>query len=463
MNNRFLKLLQLYVGIIDLIVINIFFYLTLAFFKSTALIGFQSEYVYFGFFLNFTWLFLVFSINIYNEKYILSFEKFTSISLQAYLYFLLIVVFYLFFFRILVLSRVFITTILTAIPVGLLISRFLYLSLYQYFKTRLLLANNVLIIGYNDLSKRLVDYLEEDGINKKIIGYCEEYENIEELSKYPILSSIEQALEVCRAYRVDEIYSTIAPEQNPVIYKLIEVADEHCIHFKIVPDLGFFVNKKFHLDHIKEIPVIVLRKEPLADLGNRIKKRIFDIIVSTFVIALVLSRLIPIIGLIIWLESKGPIFFIQLRTGKNNSVFPCFKFRSMYVNDGANLLQASKNDTRITKVGDFLRRTSLDEFPQFLNVFKGEMSIVGPRPHMVKHTNEYSQLISKYMVRQFLKPGITGWAQVNGFRGETQTVYQMQKRVEYDLWYLENWSLLTDLRIMFLTAFNILRGEKNAF
>ena len=209
--------------------------------------------------------------------------------------------------------------------------------------------------------------------------------------------------------------------------------------------------------------MISMRNEPLEDLGNRIRKRLFDVVVSSLVAIFILSWLVPIIGILILLESRGPIFFIQERSGKDNKPFPCLKFRSMRVNKQSNEKQATKNDMRVTKIGKFLRRTSLDEFPQFLNVLKGDMSIVGPRPHMLKHTDEYSKLIGKYMVRQFLKPGITGWAQVNGYRGETLELKQMQKRVEHDLWYIENWSFFLDLKIMVLTVFNTLKGDDNAF
>jgi lipopolysaccharide/colanic/teichoic acid biosynthesis glycosyltransferase len=177
----------------------------------------------------------------------------------------------------------------------------------------------------------------------------------------------------------------------------------------------------------------------------------------------VLSWLVPLIALAIWLDSKGPVFFKQVRSGLNNKPFVCYKFRSMKINSESHTVQAIRNDKRFTLVGRFLRKTNLDEFPQFYNVLKGEMSIVGPRPHMLKHTEDYSAIINKYMVRQFIKPGITGWAQVNGHRGETQKLEDMEARVDHDIWYMENWSLLLDVKIVALTAFNIFRGDKNAF
>lgn len=163
------------------------------------------------------------------------------------------------------------------------------------------------------------------------------------------------------------------------------------------------------------------------------------------------------------LESRGPVFFSQLRSGKNNKIFHCLKFRSMKVNKNSDLQQATKGDMRITRIGRFIRKTSLDEFPQFINVLKGEMSLVGPRPHMVKHTSDYSKIVDQYMIRHFLKPGITGWAQVNGYRGEITNPEQIKKRVSNDLWYLENWNVWLDIRIMFLTVYNVFRGESNAY
>jgi exopolysaccharide biosynthesis polyprenyl glycosylphosphotransferase len=193
-----------------------------------------------------------------------------------------------------------------------------------------------------------------------------------------------------------------------------------------------------------------------------VKKRVFDIIFSSLIIIFILSWLYPIIALLIKRESLGPVLFKQLRSGKDNQSFLCYKFRSMKVNNETDK-QATKDDARITKIGSFLRKTSLDELPQFFNVFLGDMSVVGPRPHPVNMTNEYGQVINQYMVRHFLKSGITGWAQVNGYRGETKDPMLMQRRVEHDVWYLENWSMWLDLKIVCKTVYNVLAGEESAY
>ena len=463
MNKRFLRHLQLILAALDLLSINAVFFTSQFLFRGQLSVENYVQYTYFGFFLNIAWFMVTVLGGIYHEKYILSFELFTKRSIHAFMYFFLLVIVYLYFSHQFFISQKFIIVVLSSTPISLLTNRFLYLAIYYYFRNKEYLINRVVVIGYNSLSKKLVSYLEEDGFNKEIIGFCEEYENVHELSTYPILSSISDAFAVCKEYGVTEIYSTIAPEHNPNIYKLIEMADQDCIRFRIVPDISFFVNRQVHIDYLKEMPVISLRNEPLEDLGNRIRKRLFDVAVSSLVVLFILSWLIPLISILILLESRGPIFFRQPRNGKDNKIFDCLKFRSMYVNEKADEQQATKGDARVTRVGKFLRRTSLDEFPQFLNVLQGDMSIVGPRPHMLKHTDDYSRKINQYMIRHFLKPGITGWAQIKGFRGETQTVYHMQKRVEHDLWYMENWSLMLDLKIMFLTVYNTVKGEENAF
>ena len=195
---------------------------------------------------------------------------------------------------------------------------------------------------------------------------------------------------------------------------------------------------------------------------NLFLKRLFDII-SSFCAIVVLTPLWIVVGIWIKLDSEGPILFKQKRTGYRGREFVCLKFRTMKVNADADTRQATKDDPRKTKVGDFLRKTSLDELPQFLNVLYGNMSVVGPRPHMVKQTDEYRKLINRYMVRHTIKPGITGLAQVSGFRGQTEKLWQMEKRVEYDVKYIENWTFWLDIKIMVRTVLNAVQGEKNAY
>ncbi|HEX4373996.1 MAG TPA: undecaprenyl-phosphate glucose phosphotransferase [Puia sp.] len=462
MNKYFFKLCQGFLLVIDLVSVNIGFIAVNYFYTRQLFISSFVEYNNFLYFLNVSWIAISVLCGVYSEKNIISFESFSRRSMHAFVYFMGMIMIYLFFLQHVAISRIFISVLLVSISFLLFLNRFFYLAIYQYFRKKDYLIHRIIILGYNKISKKLVEYLEKNGVNTEIVGFCEEYEKIEEVTNYPVLDTIEQTLQICKTYDANEIYSTIAPEQNKKIYELIHKAEQNCIRFKLIPDLGFFIKQKLHIDYIDDLPVISLRKEPLEDLGNKIRKRIFDIVVSLLVIIFILSFLLPVVGLLILFESKGPVFFKQLRSGRNNRSFYCLKFRSMYVNKKSDILQATANDSRITRIGKILRHTSLDEFPQFINVLKGEMSIVGPRPHMLKHTTDYSQKIGKFMVRQFVKPGITGWAQVNGFRGETKTLGQMEKRMEHDLWYLENWSLWLDVRIIFLTIYNVFSGDLNA-
>jgi putative colanic acid biosynthesis UDP-glucose lipid carrier transferase len=407
---------------------------------------------------------------LYAEKTIISFELFFRRTSKVYFIWfvfslLLLGLYWLFFPSSYKTPRDIVIELasIIATPIASLFIRiFLYEKTKTYFKEKGLLKR-VLILGYNSTSKKLVSYFEQEDINTEIVGFAENEQNVNELSNYPIISNIDLSVEVAKEHRVDEIYSTITPDQNPKLYQLIHQADHECIRFRIVPDFSVFIQGPFYVSYFNDMPILTLRSEPLDDLNNRHIKRTFDVIVRLIVIVVILSWLAPLICLFILLESRGMPFFSQLRTGKNKRSFPCYKFRSMYVNKESDIKQATKNDDRITKVGRILRRTSLDEFPQFFNVLIGNMSIVGPRPHMVKHTDDYSKIVNQYMVRHFSKPGITGWAQINGYRGEINDLVQIRNRIQYDIWYMENWSLLLDIQIMFLTVYNILKGEEKAY
>lgn len=265
------------------------------------------------------------------------------------------------------------------------------------------------------------------------------------------------------AQGVSELYCALPNHCVEQIKELMQEADKHLIRFRLVPDINGYLDRNVLLELYGNMPVLTNRAEPLENKANEVLKRVFDICFSVLVIVLVLSWVVPLVGLLIKLESRGPVFFRQLRSGKGNKPFYCLKFRSMAVNADADARQASRHDCRITKVGAFIRKTSIDELPQFINVLLGEMSVVGPRPHMLKHTEDYSLLINNFMVRHFLTPGITGWAQVKGLRGETRETQAMCKRVEADLWYLENWSILLDMKIVLLTIWQVIRGNENAY
>lgn len=463
MNRQFERYLQITLVLLDLLILNTIFFLCQIIFKTHLLTNFANIYFNFWVISNVLWLVPSFILRTYTGKNILSFEFFTRRTIQVYMVWIIFVLVYLFFTFEFNISRLFIFSIIISFGVGLLLNRFIYLGIRNYYKKSDHIFKKVLILGYNETAKKLAKYFEEDGINTQLIGFVENEGNVHELTHYPVVTDINNTLQVAKELKINEIFSTITPEQNKDIYSLMFQSEKECIRFKIVPNLSVFITREVHIEYFGDLPILSLRSEPLDDVGNRIKKRVLDITVSFLVIVFILSWLIPILGLLILLESRGPVFFTQLRTGKDKSTFKCLKFRSMRFNKDADLKQATRNDARVTTIGKFIRRTSLDEFPQFINVFKGEMSLVGPRPHMLKHTSDYSQVVEDYMIRQFLKPGITGWAQINGYRGEITNPEQIKMRVNKDLWYLENWSLWLDIQILFLTVYHVFRENKNAF
>jgi putative colanic acid biosysnthesis UDP-glucose lipid carrier transferase len=323
----------------------------------------------------------------------------------------------------------------------------------------------LLVIGDTKLVNLIYDQLTSKmRINYSLVGYYSdeipEAKNLADL----YLGKLEDVKINNNFQYVHYILCSLGEyNRNPFIQKVLNDADNNMAKVHFIETDFVYNNQTMMLDYNSVIPVFSTRKEPLDDDQNFTTKRFFDFIISFFVNVFILSWLIPIIGLLIKLESKGPVFFIQKRTGYDNHEFNCLKFRSMYVNDEANKAQATKNDKRTTKIGRFLRKTNLDEMPQFINVLKGDMSIVGPRPHMIAHTEYYSKEIEKYMVRQYVLPGITGWAQVMGCRGETKKEEDMARRVQHDIWYLENWTIWLDLKIIILTIIQVIKGDPKAY
>ena len=262
---------------------------------------------------------------------------------------------------------------------------------------------------------------------------------------------------------IDEIFCSISELNNEDLLAVVNYADNNLKVVKFIPDRSKVLSKKLQHDYYGIIPILTFRTIPLDDPLSALLKRAFDIVFSLAVIILILSWLTPLIALVIKVESNGSVFFTQLRNGYNFKSFKCFKFRSMVKNSKADIEQVTRGDERITIFGQLLRKTSMDEMPQFFNVLKGDMSVVGPRPHMLSHTDMYAKKIDKFMVRHFVKPGITGLAQVSGYRGEVESDKDIIGRVQHDIFYIENWSFFLDLKIIFQTLFNSIRGEDKAY
>ena len=315
---------------------------------------------------------------------------------------------------------------------------------------------NTVIVGKN----RKTDQLEQFFTDNPEFGYQHQI-TFDIRGKNKI--NIEDCFDYISNNEVDEIYSSVAELTNKELLQLIDFADNNLKILKFIPDNKEIYTKKLDFTYYGYLPILSLRKIPMEEPFNKFIKRVFDIVFSLTIIVGILSWLTPILGLLIKLESRGPVFFKQKRNGLDYKEFYCYKFRSMTPNPLAHLFQATKQDERVTRVGRIIRKTSMDELPQFINVLKGEMSVVGPRPHMVSHTHMYAGRIDKFMVRHFIKPGITGLAQVSGYRGEVESDEDIIKRVKFDIFYLENWSILLDVKIAFQTVYNAIRGEDKAY
>lgn len=346
---------------------------------------------------------------------------------------------------------------IVALPATWLITRLLLKAYRQHGGN----YRRVVIVGTNSTARRLCESLmNNEGYGYRILGFFDKAPAVGFSGIYcGTLDDLQQFI-VSKA--VDEVFYVLSGENEDDLLRCIKITDDTMVEFHYVPKLSPYAGRRFELDNIGGLPVLTPRVNPLNRPLNRIIKRAFDFSFST--VALICSPIVFIpIAIAVKLSSPGPVFFKQKRTGYLGRDFYCLKFRTMRVNDQADSAQATSNDPRKTRVGDFLRRTSLDELPQFINVWLGDMSIVGPRPHMLAHTEQYKALIDRYMIRHMVKPGITGWAQVCGFRGNTDELCKMEKRVRADVWYIEHWSAALDLKIIVKTIVNALSGEENAY
>lgn len=345
----------------------------------------------------------------------------------------------------------------------LIIWRIICHRIVLYFRSHGRNSTSCIYLGSSSSIRELYAEQAHKSTGYRVLGYFDDEPDEKMNQDIPYLGKLDTVIEYLDNHRIDNIYSSLPSSKSQLIMQTIHWSEQNFAHFFHVSHMRNYLHHRMTLDTVGDVPVLSLHASPLNDFDNRLIKRTFDLVMSGLFLFTVFPFIYLIVGSIIKITSPGPIFFKQKRNGINGKEFWCYKFRSMKVNKDADKIQATKNDPRKTKFGDFMRKTNIDELPQLINVFLGDMSLVGPRPHMLKHTEEYSQLIDDYMVRHFVKPGITGWAQVTGFRGETKELHQMEGRVKADIWYLEHWSFLLDLLCIYKTFANIIIGEKNAY
>lgn len=444
---RYSRYIRSFSYALDLITIN--------FLASIFLLDSLSE-IYYHIFISISWIIIALNIGFYEVYRFTNTIEILSKSFKQYLFFLVINFSYLGIFLALSAPNQILKFVTLAI---ILISIFKFSLYYLLRRFRVVFGGNfrrVVIVGFGKDVNELAEFF-----NKNLdYGY--------KLVKiFDTKGAKKEQLDNCRKFvlenKIDEIYCALSDLTNVEINNFIDFTDNNLKTLKFLPDSKAVLTRNAVFDYYGYIPIISLRNIPLDKVSNKSVKRLFDIIFSLGIIIFILSWLTPILTLLIKLESNGPVFFKQKRNGLNYLEFNCYKFRSMRKNEIADLKQVSKNDPRITNVGQFIRKTSIDELPQFFNVLLGDMSVVGPRPHMVSYTEIYARRVDKFMVRHFIKPGITGLAQTNGYRGEIKNDRDIIYRVKYDIFYLEKWSLLLDLKVIFLTVFNAIKGEEKAY
>lgn len=334
------------------------------------------------------------------------------------------------------------------------IAELLVRKITGWYQRRIGVASRLVFAGGGETVNELAHYfehLEQDVHQRQVILLNDAAETLPDKVK-----------ELHEKTPLNEIYCSAAAIPEAVLQQLGTFCENNLIRIRLILDYPRWETKPLEVVHYDSIPVVIIPVTPLDEPGNKLVKRVFDILFSSLVIVFLLSWLFPIVAVLIKLTSRGPVLFKQKRTGLDKRQFDCWKFRSMRVNKTADLVQATANDPRITPVGAFLRKTSLDELPQFFNVLRGDMSVVGPRPHMLKHTEEYASRVGQFMQRHAIRPGVTGLAQIKGYRGEIRNYEHLANRVKYDRFYVENWSLALDLKIIFRTAMLVVKPDSSA-
>ncbi len=462
-NSSFIKFL---VVLGEVLLINICFFMVFYIYKDQLSYPYFIEKKDFLIFFNLTYFIGIALLGVVLHKRIVTIEEILDKVLKqtlTHFFLLLPILFITNNFTEFRLS--YIITLGASVFLFILTWRISFRRLLSYIRTRKKHLRPIIILGTGNIAHQTYKEIVLNKTNGyKLLGFFDdkkEYNATDFIDSYK--GSLEDVIPFLKKNNVEEIFCALPTDEEKKFLSILSYAENNLIRFYFVPDFKKFLDKKVRLQFFNNIPIVSLRSEPLESVVNSIIKRSFDLIFSILFLTTVFPILLLVLVPYIKLSSKGPVFFLQKRTGKSGKTFTCIKFRSMQVNNDAHSKQATKDDVRVTKIGLYLRKTNLDETPQFINVLFGDMSIIGPRPHMVKHTTQYSEIIDKYMLRHLAKPGITGWSQVAGLRGETKKISEMERRVKRDVWYLENWTFGLDIKIIFQTIKLMIKGDKTAY
>jgi len=409
---------------------------------------------------NFAWITSASFLNAYSIKRVTRVTYIINNLIKQVILYILLVETSLNITKTYFISRTFLTYSYVLVFVLIFVWRVGLTYLLKFHRIRGGNYKKVIIAGYGKAPIQLKSYFEtHPDVGYRFIGFFDD--NPKYANK--VLGKVSDLETYVIDNEIDEIYCSPYELSSAQVTRLIDFAEENFIRLKFLPEPNLLQARKMQINFYDLLPIMVLQPIPLDDLFNQMVKRLFDIVFSSFVIVFFLSWLVPLIGILIKMDSPGPIFFIQKRNGQGNQPFNCLKFRSMRLNEDSETKQATKDDDRITKLGQFLRKSSLDELPQFFNVLVGDMSVVGPRPHPIKLNENYRSLIDRYMSRHLIKPGVSGLAQVLGYRGETSKPYQMKSRIKIDIFYVEHWTFWLDIKIIFLTLYKMIKGDNNAY
>lgn len=458
MTHRYSKYLKEINLVGDILVLNFAYFLVYYFSVGGFYAIFSSAYFELQLFFNIAWIISAYFIKVYDIARIASIERVIRKLINALALYLILIFAFLgikdgsYF-------KLFVFYAYCSTSVGLTLFNICFVLFQKYYRSVGYNYRKVIIAGYGKISTDLRKYFTYNPeLGYRFMGYFDNNS-----SNSVIRGLVSEIPKISKTLEIDEIYCILPYLDYLEVEQLTKFAEDNFIKIHAVPDYRGFPYKNIEVQLYDVIPVLNFPAQPLDDQVNRFIKRAFDIVFSLLFMVFILSWLVPLVTLLIRLDSKGPALFKQKRSGINNEPFVCYKFRTMKVNEDSDKLQATKSDSRITKVGAFLRKSNIDEVPQFLNVLKGEMSVVGPRPHMLKHTEEFSKQVDKFMLRHYVKPGITGLAQTKGFRGETNTFYKLKNRIKLDRFYVENWSILFDFKIIVSTIFVMFKGDENAY